>query len=307
MGVRLYYAVCSSRQMRQGMNQTHSDTLYPWRYVTGALGSGRIVGQAKRAISRMLYEYLAWKYPQTEWTTMNYGYAPLPTEQLPVPIAAPERLALQLYWYVATSGSHGDKLSDLDILEIGSGRGGGAACIAYGLRLKTLVALDFSSSATQLARTRHQRDGVPEYVQGDAEQLLFDAERFDIVLNVESAHCYGSIPRFLDEVHRVLRPGGELLFADLVSQRNNARQRLEAALKGGPLRCIQIKDITPNVVRALQLDEERKQEMLDQWVTGPFRTFARGAYAMEGTAMRRELEAGQTVYLAAVLRKESNQ
>lgn len=294
------------------MNQT--DTLHPWRYITGALGSGRIIGQTKRIISRLLYEYLAWKYPQTEWTTMNYGYAPLSAEQpsLPISIDAPEQLALQLYWYVATLGSHGDRLSGLDLLEIGSGRGGGATFIAHSLSPKALVALDLSSAATRLAQTRHHvdgipGDGVPEYVQGDAEQLLFEAERFDMVLNIESAHCYGSIPRFLAEVHRVLRPGGELLLTDFVSQRNNARQRLEAALKKGPLRCIQINDITANVVRALQLDEQRKQELLDRWVTGPFKTFAQGAYAMEGTAMRRELEAGQTVYLAAVLQKASNQ
>ena len=292
------------------MNQTHADTLHPWRYITGALGNGRIIGHTKRVISRLLYEYLAWKYPQPEWTTMNYGYAPLSAEQpsLPFPpssIDAPERLALQLYWYVATLGSHGAGLSGLDVLEIGSGRGGGAAFIAHTLSPKTLVALDVSATASQLAHTRHQQCGTPEYVQGDAEQLLFETESFDLVLNIESAHCYGSIPRFLAEAHRVLRPGGELLLADFVSQRNNARQRLEAALNKGPLCCVQLNDITANVVRALQLDEQRKQELLDRWVTGPFKTFAQGAYAMEGTAMRRELETGQTVYLAAVLQKAS--
>jgi ubiquinone/menaquinone biosynthesis C-methylase UbiE len=45
-------------------------------------------------------------------------------------------------------------------------------------------------------------------VHGDAENLPFPQVSFDAVINVESAHCYGSIERFLAEVHRVLRPGG---------------------------------------------------------------------------------------------------
>jgi ubiquinone/menaquinone biosynthesis C-methylase UbiE len=288
------------------LTRARSDALHPWRYVTGALGGGPVVGQAKRLVSRLLYEYLARAYPQSEWTTMNYGYAGQPTEQHSpsVELAEPERFALQLYWYVATLGSQGGTLAGLDVLEVGSGRGGGAAFIARSLGPKTIVALDFSSAATVLARRRHQQDGSPEYVQGDAEHLFFAAGSFDVVLNVESAHCYGSIPRFLAEVHRVLRPGGELLLADFVSKRNGALERLYGALAGGPLRLVKVNDITPHVVRALELDEARKRELLERWVTGPFKTFARGAYAMEGTAMRRELESGQTVYLAAVLRRD---
>ncbi len=44
--------------------------------------------------------------------------------------------------------------------------------------------------------------------------------------------------------------------------------------------------------------------MLTRRVRGWFRGFAHGAYAMEGSAMRRELVSGQTAYLAAVLRKD---
>ena len=285
----------------------HSDTLHPWRYVTGALGSGLLVGSAKRFISRRLYEYLGHTYPQAEWTTMNYGYAHLSTDEQGSSVVrdTPERYALQLYEYVITSGSHKAALSDCDVLEIGSGRGGGAAFIAQRLAPRTMTALDFSSSATELARQRYRDDVSLEYVQGDAENLHFDEASFDIVLNVESAHCYGSHPRFLSEVHRVLRPDGELLFTDFVSQRNGAFDRLYMTFDKSPLRLVKVEDITANVVRALELDEARKRDILDRWVTGPFKTFARGAYAMEGTAMRRELESGQTVYLAAVLKKET--
>ena len=290
------------------LDRALSDTLHPWRYVTGALGSGPVAGQVKRIASRLLYEYLARTYPQREWTTMNYGYAAmLPTDKVStcVEIDNPERLALQLYWHVATSGSEGGTLAGLDVLEVGSGRGGGAELIARCLKPKSMVALDFSSSVTALARGRYQQNRSLRYVQGDAENLSFDAASFDVVLNIESAHCYRSIPRFLSEVHRVLRPKGELLFADFASKRNGALERLHRMLADSPLRLVRIDDITANVVRALELDEARKSEMLKRWVSGPFKAFARGAYAMKGTAMRHGLESGQTVYLAAVLRKDA--
>lgn len=327
MSRRVVYTVChddpeGSNSMSQNLhfNPSHTlraalvrlegafpDMLHPWRYITGACGHGPLVGQAKRVGSRLLYEYLARRYPFGEWTTMNYGYADLRSDEHSphVELDDRERFALQLYRYVATLGSQGDTLAGLDVIEIGSGRGGGAAYIARTFKPKTLVALDFSQGATNLARAHHQTDMGPEYVQGDAENLAFEAANFDVVLNVESAHCYSSFPRFLSEVHRVLRPGGEFLFAGFASVRNGALERMRGELAGGPLRLLKLNDITSNVVRALELDEERKLELLERRVKGPFKTFARGAYAMEGTSMRRELESGQTVYVAAALRKDS--
>ena len=170
-------------------------------------------------------------------------------------------------------------------------------------RSRRFVALDLSVEATALARRLHGKESAVEFVRGDAENLPFTKASFDVVINVESAHCYGSIDRFLAGVHRVLRPGGRLGFADFVSERHGARARLLATLRQGPLRLVQVEDITANVVAALAQDEARKRALLERWVKGWFRSFAQGAYAMDGSAMRRELAASRTVYLVAVLEK----
>lgn len=263
-----------------GMVETHVLQLNrPWRYVTGARGHGFIAEQAERIGSRLLYEYLARCYPFGEWTTMNYGYAELGSDAHPQNLGLhdTERFALQLYRYVATLGSRRDRLTDLDVIEIGSGRGGGAAYLARTLKPKTFIPLDFSQSATTLARAHHQTDTGPRYVQGDAENLVFEASGFDVAINIESAHCYRSIPRFLAEVYRVLRPGGELLFAGFASRRGGALERLQTELAESSLRLIREEDITANVVQALELDEGRKLDVLQRRVRGPFKTFARGA------------------------------
>jgi SAM-dependent methyltransferase len=285
-----------------------SDALHPWRYITGAVGRAAGLGRIRRLAVWLLYGYLARAYPQGDWTTMNYGYEPLPDEagQAAVDPSIPEHLSLQLYLRIATAGARGGAWSGLDVLEIGSGRGGGAAYLAGRLAPRRLVGLDISAAATALAQRHHGSAPPLEYRQGDAEALPCDAETFDLVLNVESAHCYASIPRFLAEVYRVLRPGGELLFAGFVSRRDGAFEALQKMLAASPLALISLEEITDNVSASLAADEARKRALLDRWVKGPFKSFAEGAYAMEGTAMRRALQSGETVYLAAVLRKPAS-
>ena len=162
-----------------------------------------------------------------------------------------EYLSLQLYMRIVTSGARGCAWCGLDVLEIGSGRGGGAAYLAGGLAPRRLVRLDISGAATALARRRYGSAAPLEYRQGDAEGLPFDAQTFDLVLNVESAHCYASIPLFLAEVHRVLRPGGELLLADFVSRRGGAFRGLQEMLAASPLALFSLDEITDNVLVSL--------------------------------------------------------
>ena len=40
------------------------------------------------------------------------------------------------------------------------------------------------------------------FVEGNAENLPFDDESFDLVYNVESSHCYGDMGAFIEQVHR---------------------------------------------------------------------------------------------------------
>jgi len=180
--------------------QRHADLLHPWRHVTKAAGDGRAAGFLRRAVTRKLYDHLARTYPLAEWTTMNYGYAMLPgdTPGLAVDPKLPEHLALQLYMRLAVAlQSDGClQLSGCEVLELGSGRGGGAAHVARHFRPRRFVALDVSVEATALARRLHDADSGVEFVHGDAENLPFAKASFDVVINVESAHCYGSIDRF---------------------------------------------------------------------------------------------------------------
>lgn len=274
--------------------------------IIAAAGGGTLAGRVRRWAVRRLYDHLATAYPLEAWTTMNYGYAPLPGEAPPavaVPADAAERNGLQLYARVAASGRRGAALGGLDVLEVGSGRGGGAAFVAAAMGPRHMTGLDVAAASAALARGRYGALPNLRFTAGDAENLALPDGGYDIVLNIESAHCYASVPRFLAEVSRVLRPGGELLFAGFTARRGGSCDRLVAAFRDSPLRLVRLDEITPNIVAALREDEARKRELIRHAVRAPLRSFATGAYAMEGTAMRRALESGETAYLTAVLAK----
>ena len=51
------------------------------------------------------------------------------------------------------------------------------------------------------------------FVRGNALNLPFENEAFDLVVNVEASHAYGNDASFLREVRRVLHPEGQFLYA----------------------------------------------------------------------------------------------
>lgn len=240
--------------------------------------------------------------------TMNYGYAPL--EGSPSPGGEPEDgLGLDLYAEVARPG----RLAGKDVLEVGCGRGGGAAFVFERFEAGSMVGLDLAAAAVRGCEARHARPGL-RFVRGDAENLPFADSAFDAVLSVESTHCYADVPRFLREVHRVLRPGGVLLLADfrhsvlppgaqdaIIPQEDVAMLRRQ--LDEGGFRTLEEQDITPNVVRALQLDTPRRRARIQQRVPKPLRRHALAFAAIEGSEMYDAYADGRWTYLRLVAQR----
>jgi ubiquinone/menaquinone biosynthesis C-methylase UbiE len=140
-----------------------------------------------------------------------------------------------------------------------------------------------------------------KFVAGNAENIPFDNESFDVVLNVESCHTYGSVPKFLSEVYRVLRPGGYFLCTDF---RTPQRMKiLIQQLSESGMEIISQKDISSNVEKAIEDEDIQKRErikrVLPRWVVPVFVEFA----GVTGSAMDKGLRAGELVYYMWVLQK----
>src|SRR3954447_5808828 len=189
---------------------------------------------------------------------LNYGFVPLEgTTKLDLePTDEAYRLSIQLYAHVAGARN----LTGKDVLEVGCGRGGGASYIARYLHPGSLTGVDLSAAAIRFCRQMHKVDNL-KFLRGEAQDLPLPEGSFDVVVNIESSHCYPSFDRFLDEVTRVLRPKGEFLFADLRARAEVPRLREQLIQR---FTIIDEECITSNVVRALELDSDRRTMIIQQ-------------------------------------------
>jgi ubiquinone/menaquinone biosynthesis C-methylase UbiE len=227
-------------------------------------------------------------------TCMNYGYAALDETETPGEYR-PDHYGLQLYAKVAGAVD----LAGMTVLEVGCGRGGGSAYVAESLCASTVTGVDFARRGVAWCRRRHHSPGL-HFVHADAEALPFADRSFDAVVNVESSHCYPHTDRFFDEVHRVLQPSGYLLFADLRPASAIAGVREESRAAGFTV--LEDELITPNVLRALQLDTARRVEIIERSVPRPLRSAVREFMAVEGSEIFEQLRRGELEYLRLVLR-----
>ena len=255
----------------------------------------------RRLIWKPVYETLAKRIKVPDWHFMNYGYVPSENET-PLELNSKDeinRYSLQLYHYLVSIVD----LTGTEMLEVGSGRGGGAKYIYEYLKPKKVTGLDIAQNAVQLANKNFASAGL-QFIQGNAENLPFEDESFDVVFNVESCHAYGSVPAFLHEVKRVLRPGGYFLCTDIRSP--NGMQTLKRNLLETGMHLHLQNDITENVIRAIELEDPGKQQRISEnipkWLIKPFRQFA----GVKGSKIHEDLKAFGLVYHRFVLQKRSH-
>ena len=229
----------------------------------------------RRTVARWWYDRMATRLRDPGWTFMNYGLVP-PDGAVPdlAPVDEADRLPIQLYHRTVSAGN----LRGMRVLEIGSGRGGGASFLARYHHPAHVTGTDFSDKAVELCRTLHAAVANLDFTVGDAERLPFAAASFDAVVNVESSHCYGHMEAFLAEVVRVLRPGGCFLYADFRrSAEMPVLERLLAAQAGWER--VAHEDITGAVVAALEASDERTRRRIEEYVPRPRARKAAGEFA----------------------------
>jgi ubiquinone/menaquinone biosynthesis C-methylase UbiE len=233
-----------------------------------------------------------------EVTLMNYGYAHADGARIWLePEHEAERYALQLYHHVAT----GVPLEGKDVLEVGCGRGGGAAYISRCLKPRQMVGVDRTASSIDFARRHFATQKNLHFKEADAHDLPFEEASFDAVVNIESAQHYHDIGRFFAEVHRVLKPGGHLLIACFEDASKGVFPR--QALGRSKLVRVREEDITPGVMRAMELDSARREQLARKLVP-PFLRGLAGEFAgVRGTVLYESFATGGCPYLYFVYRK----
>lgn len=252
-----------------------------------------------RMMVKLWYRYMTHLDKNAEMVFMNYGYAGLDESEPELTLREEDegnRYSIQLYHHVASAVD----LAGRDVLEIGCGRGGGASYVARYLGPRSVTGMDLAPNAVEFCKGHHTTGGM-DFVCGDAVALPFEDGSFDAVINIESSHCYCSMREFLSEVHRTLRPNGHLLLADRRDRKGV--ETLRAQLVRSGFHIVRERRITPNIVRALDMDDERRMALIHRGVPGFWRKMFKQFAATPGTSMYESFRKGHWEYLSFVLQK----
>jgi ubiquinone/menaquinone biosynthesis C-methylase UbiE len=101
------------------------------------------------------------------------------------------------------------------VLEVAPGPGYLAIELAQ-LGSYRIVGLDVSHTFVEIARRNAQEAGVAvTFEQGNASAMPFEPDSFDFVVCTAAFKNFSEPVRAIEEMHRVLRPGGTALIGDL--------------------------------------------------------------------------------------------
>ena len=251
--------------------------------------------RAQKWVWRRVYNILSLFWRDADWRFMNYGYVP---DGEPFPLKAedePERVFIGLYQQAVA----GLPMEGARVLEVGSGRGGGSRYIARYHAPASVTGLDYSPETVRRARSLNADTATLVFEQGDAEKMPFADATFDIVVNIESSHCYGDVAAFSREVSRVLKPGGWFTFADM--RPKSQLKGLDGELGAPGLELVESRNISANVVAALDAAESRKSERIGKAFL--LRRFMSEFSGSKGSIIDKGLKGGSVVYVARRYRK----
>lgn len=115
-----------------------------------------------------------------------------------------------------------------ELLEIGGGPGHLALEIGRRARDLQVNTMDISPDMVQMAESRIHAAGLGRQVKvvlGDAKDIPFPDNSFDYVLSLASLHHWRAPDLVLEEIYRVLKPGGKTWIYDV--RREMAEEELE--------------------------------------------------------------------------------
>jgi ubiquinone/menaquinone biosynthesis C-methylase UbiE len=119
-----------------------------------------------------------------------------------------------------------DKFSSLegkDLLDIGCGNGIGTLYVAKNHPVKSVTGVDINAHNVEIANYEKHKRNIKHaiFIEGNAQNLsIIKSNSIDLVINIESAFHYPQKDLFINEIGRVLKPGGQFLIADILTTTN---------------------------------------------------------------------------------------
>jgi SAM-dependent methyltransferase len=201
----------------------------------------------KRLYWRVFYNYIGSLGILKKIEFLNYGYADEGVQIKDFTWKTLNQVNKNLYLHLMKQATIDGK----NFIEIGCGRGAGLNLLTEHYKPARAVGVDISDRNIKLAK-KMNKGNIVEFYRADAEKQIFPDKSFDVILNLESAHCYASKFNFFKNVHSIMKDDGRFLYSDLFWGEEQINS-IEKQLTEIGFEILKKEDITQPVLRAINV------------------------------------------------------
>jgi ubiquinone/menaquinone biosynthesis C-methylase UbiE len=177
----------------------------------------------------------------SDFDFMNHGYAPVSSRIEQSSITYKTQASLYLFLVENINNKHNKK-----ILDIGCGRGGGIKTISETYGFDQVFACDINEDNIYHCNNSNITKKI-NYSICDAQKLNYEKKYFDVILNVESMHCYQHPDLFLEGTYNILKDEGVFLLGNVFSVTMSNKR---IGLLHKYFHVEDVWDITPNTIES---------------------------------------------------------
>jgi ubiquinone/menaquinone biosynthesis C-methylase UbiE len=209
-----------------------------------------------------------------------------------------ETQCVQLYYQLLKEVN----LENKRVVEIGCGAGGGCEMISQNFKPKSTTGMDLSNRLIDSNIEKYKNQKI-EFIQGSADSLPFAENSIDIIINLESSHCYPSRFSFINEVKRTLKPNGLFCYADIMHNKDMAK--MEKYITSN-FKVLIRRDISRHVILSLDKTSEYKNMAIKKHGNRFIpRTLQNIFYVTSNSGPYKRLKSGKVNYLLFIAMNSS--
>ncbi len=220
---------------------------------------------------------------------LNWGYLDNSSQSQTSPGQMQRRLVTELIGITPVNGR--------SVIDVGCGRGGAAAMLLEHWRPLRVTGVDLSPANITFCRQNHRHPRL-RFQIADACRLPQPDNSADLILNLESSGAYVDLPGFFAHVMRILKPGGDFLYADIFASETVAK--IDKALSQLGFQKISARSLRQPVLSARSSVGDgvitRLEQALISRGSNANPTELRNYFALPGTPIYRALEKGEADY-----------
>ncbi|CAF3809785.1 unnamed protein product, partial [Adineta steineri] len=198
-------------------------------------------------------------------------------------------------------------LTDQNILEVGCGRGAGAAWCVRTYAPRSYVGIDSSRDVINLCEQSYSTTPRLSFIIADPKTYLsFQNESMDVILSIETTKICDEIvavKQFVDEMTRVLTPNGYFIWCGLCNV-DGSNVLIDYLTVNNTFIIKEKVNITRNVLHALDIQYNSRADFIERYVQPANREYCGLLTGLPGTQLYDDMQQGRAEYWRVIFHKK---